>query len=69
MLARALAFFGAYLGRLRFPRLALLTLAFFLGDLVVPDFIPFADEIGLGLLTALLGSWRKRRAEKEEQPS
>lgn len=47
---------------LRFPTLftffALLTLL----DLVVPDPIPFADELGLALLTLLLGFWRERRS-------
>jgi hypothetical protein len=32
-------------------------------DLLVPDAIPFVDEILLGLGTVLLGSLRKRRAE------
>jgi hypothetical protein len=47
---------------LRFPTLftffALLTLL----DLVLPDPIPFADELGLALLTLLLGLWRERRS-------
>jgi hypothetical protein len=29
-------------------------------DLIWPDFVPFADELLLGLLTALFGTWRKR---------
>jgi hypothetical protein len=48
--------------RLRFPRLFALTALLFAIDLVVPDLIPFADEILLGLATALLGSWRRRKA-------
>lgn len=50
----------AYLGRLRFPRLALLTGALFLTDLVIPDFIPFADELLLALATLLLTRWKRR---------
>jgi hypothetical protein len=46
---------------LRFPGLfailALLTVA----DVLVPDFIPFVDEIGLALLTMLFASWKDRR--------
>lgn len=46
---------------LRFPSLfvffALLTLA----DLLIPDVIPLVDEIGLALLTLLLGLWKDRR--------
>ena len=50
-----------FLGKLSFPRLFLLTGALFLVDLVVPDFIPLADEILLGLGTLLLASWKKRK--------
>lgn len=52
-------------GPLRFPYLFLLTAGLFLFDLVIPDFVPMADEIILGLLTLMLGSWRDR---KQEQP-
>lgn len=48
-----------WFGRLSFPRLFLLAAALFLLDLVVPDFIPFADEILLGLGTLLLSRWKK----------
>lgn len=50
----------AFAGRLRFPTLFLITAALFLVDLVVPDFIPFVDEILLGLGTLLLSSWRRK---------
>jgi hypothetical protein len=60
LLAPVLAFFG----RLRFPQLFLATGVLFLLDLVIPDFIPFADELLLGLATLLLGSWKNRRNEK-----
>jgi hypothetical protein len=53
--------FIARLARLRFPVLFLIAAALFVLDLVVPDFIPFADEVLLGLATALLASWRTRR--------
>ena len=49
-----------WLGRLSFPRLFLLAGALFLLDLAVPDFIPFADEILLGLGTLLLSRWKKK---------
>lgn len=52
--------------RLRFPWLFLLTAVLFAIDLVVPDLIPFADEILLGLLTLLFGFWRQRRQERIE---
>jgi hypothetical protein len=56
-----------YLSRLRFPQLFVVTAALFLLDLFIPDVIPFADEILLGLVTVLLGSWRKRRRKDIEQ--
>ena len=46
---------------LRFPQLFWLTAILFVVDVLVPDLIPFADEILLGLATLLLGSWKKRR--------
>jgi hypothetical protein len=46
---------------LRFPALftifALLTVL----DFVLPDPLPLVDELGLALLTILLGLWRDRR--------
>lgn len=55
--------FGPLLGfaeRLRFPRLLLLTATLFVVDLLVPDLIPFVDEILLALLTLLLARWKKK---------
>jgi Family of unknown function (DUF6116) len=56
------------LAQLRFPRLFALTAALFAIDFVVPDLIPFADEVLLGLATALLGSWRKHKASAPPAP-
>jgi hypothetical protein len=56
------------LAQLRFPRLFALTAALFVIDFVVPDVIPFADELLLGLATALLGSWRKHKAGTPPAP-
>ena len=47
---------------LRFPALFLLLLALTLLDLLVPDVLPFVDEIVLALLTTILGLWRDRAA-------
>ncbi|WP_217423354.1 DUF6116 family protein [Uliginosibacterium aquaticum] len=58
---------GALLGlaqRLRFPQLFLLTLGLFLLDLLLPDFIPFLDEILLGMLTLMLAVWKQRKEPK-----
>lgn len=51
--------FLAYASRLRFPTLFKITLGVFLLDLLIPDFIPFVDEILLGLGALLLSSWQK----------
>jgi hypothetical protein len=49
-----------YASRLRFPKLLALAAVVFVVDLILPDVIPFADEILLGLITLLLGMLRKR---------
>lgn len=50
--------------RLRFPWLFAITATLFILDVLVPDFVPLADEILLGLATLLLGSWKRRRDGK-----
>lgn len=50
----------AFAGRLRFPTLFLLTATVFVLDLLIPDVIPFIDEVLLGLVTALIGSIRRK---------
>lgn len=49
-----------WLGKLSFPRLFLLSAVLFFLDLLIPDFIPFADELLLGLGTLLLARWKKK---------
>jgi hypothetical protein len=55
-----------FAGRLRFPYLFALTAIMFVVNLFVPDAVPFADEILMGLLTVLLASIRKRRDPADE---
>ena len=50
-----------WLSRLSYPRLFLLAAVLFVVDLVVPDFVPLADEILLGLGTLLLANWKDRK--------
>ena len=50
-----------FLGRLSFPRLFLVAFTLWAVDMVVPDFIPFIDELLLGIGTLLLASFRKRK--------
>jgi hypothetical protein len=49
-----------YAYQLRFPKLLALAAVVFVVDLILPDVIPFADEILLGLITLLLAMLRKR---------
>ena len=51
---------------LRFPSLFVVFAFLTLVDLIVPDVIPLADEIGLALLTLLLGMWKDRRSLRRE---
>jgi len=52
-----------YAARLRYPRLLALALGLFIADLIIPDFIPFADEILLGLISLLLAGLKRRKGE------
>ncbi|RDZ28297.1 DUF6116 family protein [Lysobacter silvisoli] len=58
-----------FLGRLSYPRLFVLTATLFALDLIIPDFIPLADEILLGLGTLLLANWKSRKAAPLEPPA
>ncbi len=51
---------GGVTSRLKFPSLLALTAGLFVLDLLVPDVIPFVDEILLGLATALFALWREK---------
>ncbi len=56
-----IALINRYARGLRFPQLFLFTAALFVIDLIVPDVLPFADEILLALGTLLLASWKNQR--------
>ena len=62
------ALMARFAGRLRFPQLFLFTGILFLLDLLVPDLIPFADEMLLGLITLLFGMWRKGESPEITSP-
>lgn len=57
-----------WFGRLSYPRLFLVAAGLFFADLVVPDVIPFVDEILLGLGTLLLANWKNRKAPAPGDP-
>ncbi len=52
--------------QLRFKNLFFMVLALFFVDLLIPDFIPFIDEIILGLLAIILANWKKERNQDKE---
>ena len=54
-----------YASRLLFPKLLALAAVVFIVDLILPDVIPFADEILLGLITLLLGTLKKVKQKHE----
>jgi hypothetical protein len=55
VIALILRFFGG----LRFPYLVAVTGSLFVLDLLIPDVIPFADEILLGLVTLVLSRMKR----------
>jgi hypothetical protein len=54
----------SYGARLRFPGLFAVTAVLFIFDLLIPDMVPFVDEILLGFGALLLGSVRNRKKPK-----
>ncbi len=50
-----------WLSRLRSWQLFVVAAALLVADLLIPDPIPFVDEIMLALTTLLLARWKRRR--------
>lgn len=46
--------------KLRFPTLFLLTLSLFVLNVLIPDPLPFIDEILLALGSLLFAAWRRK---------
>ena len=57
---------SGYLSQLRYPWLFLITILLFIFDLVIPDVLPFVDEIILGLLAAIFSKMKKEKSGKSE---
>ena len=55
----------AWARKLRYPTLFKLTAALFALSMLLPDPLPFVDEILFGLATLLLANWKKR---KDKEP-
>ncbi|KAB2958492.1 MAG: hypothetical protein F9K18_12075 [Thermoanaerobaculia bacterium] len=51
--------------RMKFPQVFSVLLVLFVIDFLVPDLIPFVDEILLGLGTVAFGLWREKLAPPE----
>ncbi|HBK47083.1 MAG TPA: hypothetical protein DDZ67_11750 [Xanthomonadaceae bacterium] len=52
----------SWASKLRYPTLFKVVAGLFLVDLLVPDVIPFVDELLLGMGTLLLANWKNRKA-------
>ncbi len=57
-----------FVGQLKSSTLLLLVTSLFVLDLVVPDPLPFIDEIVLGIATILIARWQSRRKEPPPPP-
>jgi hypothetical protein len=55
-------------GRMRFPQLFAVLAGLLLLDLLMPDPIPFLDEIILAVFTLLVGMWREREPDPFPKP-
>jgi hypothetical protein len=58
----------SFASRLRYPQLFFVLVVLFVLDLLIPDAIPFVDEVMLGLLAVLVGRIRAPREEPAERP-
>lgn len=54
---------------LRFPFVFALMAVLFILNLLVPDFVPFVDEIAMGLVAILLANLRKKPVAEEDKES
>ena len=50
---------------LRFPTLFMITAGVLAVDLLLPDPLPFVDEVLFGLVTLMLANWKRRKVERE----
>ena len=62
-------FIRRFLERRRFPTLMVLGALLFIGNLLMPDPIPFVDEILMLIATVAIGSVRSKKKPEEQQPS
>ncbi|MNN35096.1 hypothetical protein D3C81_1489340 [compost metagenome] len=55
--------------KLRYPTLFKITAALFAISMLLPDPLPFLDEILFGLSTVLLANWKRRKDPADEPPA
>lgn len=55
-----------FLGGLRFRNLFIVSASLFVLTLLMPDLIPFADELLFGLATLLLARWKDDKTPNDE---
>jgi len=58
--------FLAFANELKFKNLFLIVIGLFALDLFIPDFIPFIDEVILGLLAIILANWKSERKQEKD---
>jgi len=56
-----------FAAKLRFPNLFMLFATLLVANIMIPDPVPFADELLLGLGTLLFARWRKKPEEIEHE--
>jgi hypothetical protein len=59
--SRSAGLLTRFFSRLKFPWLFGIFVTLLGFDLLLPDVIPIADELLLGLMTLLLGAWKDRK--------
>ncbi|WP_199775609.1 DUF6116 family protein [Microbulbifer pacificus] len=58
-----------YARGLKHPQLFKWICALFLVDLIIPDLVPFVDELLLGLATLFLAAWKKHSQVEQAGPT
>jgi hypothetical protein len=59
------SFWERYASGLRYPRLLQIILGLFILDVAVPDLVPFADEVLLGLVALVLSRLKNRGGKSD----
>jgi len=62
------ALVNRFMSGVRFPWLFTILAGLLVIDLVIPDPVPFIDEVILTMLTVLAASWRSGRTDERQPP-